>query len=174
MKRKEKVKKQSIKTIIKIVPLKKGSYPLQQNILYRSRPISQTLLSGKILSDCWQKAKKIHQKNKIYQAAEKASTVYFRASPKELKTTRIGLKFGNKDLEGPRNFPAAKRALRVIRIGSGARQIWDRVEEANKAFDITPPLAVYGNEETAKLSNFCYERVNLSLGHHIPWRYHQN
>lgn len=52
-------------------------------------------------------------------------------------------KCGDKDLEDLRNFPHAKRVLTVIRIGSGVRKIWSMVEEANKAFKMTPPLAIY-------------------------------
>lgn len=43
-------------------------------------------------------------------------------------------------------FPRTKRILTVIRIGSRAWQIWDMVEEANN-FNMTPPLAVHGNED---------------------------
>lgn len=59
------------------------------------------------------------------------------------------------DLNHPSYFPKMKGILTVIRIGTGAQQIWGMVEEANKVINMTPPLAVYGNEDAGEFNNFC-------------------
>lgn len=47
----------------------------------------------------------------------------------------------------------------VIRTGSGCRQNWEMVEEANKSFENTPPLVIVENNETKKT-----ERIMLRRG----------
>lgn len=74
----------------------------------------------------------------------------------ELKTFFSMQKCGDKDLENLRNFPNAKRVLTVITIGSGAWQIWSMVDEANKAFKMTPLLA--GTRTQPNLTIFVVDR----------------
>lgn len=57
-------------------------------------------------------------------------------------------KFGEKDVDNPRNFQNAGPVVRVIRIVSGSQQTRGKLEEAVKKFDFTPLLSIDENEES--------------------------
>ena len=63
-----------------------------------------------------------------------------------------------KDVEDPSNFPSAKRLLTVVRTGTGTRQVWAMLREANESFNMSPPLATWDNPTLNKLHQFCSGR----------------
>lgn len=62
---------------------------------------------------------------------------------------------GERELEDPTNFPNAKMALTVVRVGTGSRQAWGRIEEAKRSD--TPIIT--DNEQISQLKQFCSGRV---------------
>lgn len=67
------------------------------------------------------------------ETVERAKT--FGRMTSDLKVLLAMKKCVDKDLEDPTNFPRAKMALTVVRIGSGPRQAWGMIEEAKKSFN---------------------------------------
>ena len=71
---------------------------------------------------------------------------------------------GELNVEDPTNFPRAKKLLTVVRAGDQtSQQVWEMLKEANSAFDISAPLAVWNDPHLKKLVSFCSGRVPVYM-----------
>ena len=68
-----------------------------------------------------------------------------------------------KDITNPENFLDAKRLLSVVRSRDKAKGVWNMMEEANNAFNISPPLAFFNDEELILLQKSCTGRVPIRI-----------
>ena len=67
-----------------------------------------------------------------------------------------------KSVEDPRNFPNVPKLLTVIKSGESG-QVWDMLREANSAFNMSTPLAVWHHPDLKKLRICCSGRVPVFM-----------
>lgn len=80
---------------------------------------------------------------------------------KELKILLNMKKMNYMDIENPNNIPKAKWILMVVRTGQRFKSIWSMLQEANRSFDVYPPLAFFDNENAKKLHKYCSVKLLL-------------
>ena len=67
-----------------------------------------------------------------------------------------------KSVEDPRNFPSAPKLLTVVKSGESG-QVWDMLREANSAFSMSIPLAVWHHPDLKKMKSCCSGRVPVFM-----------
>lgn len=60
-----------------------------------------------------------------------------------------------KDVEVPEKFPRAKRMFKFVRSGTGTRQIWNMIEEANTDVKLIPPAVYMRDDDMTNIKEFC-------------------
>ena len=81
---------------------------------------------------------------------------------KNLRILQNFRKINQKDIEDPRNFPNIEKVLTVVRLGENL-QVWDMLKEANTAFNMSIPLAVWHHPDLKKLKAYCLGRVPVFM-----------
>ena len=81
---------------------------------------------------------------------------------KNLRVLQNFKKVDDKTIEDPRNFPNIRKIMTVVRSGENL-QVWDMLKEANTAFNMSIPLAVWHHPDLKKQKVNCSGRVPVFM-----------